>query len=169
MPIHTGAVTGAISYAIDGEQYIAIAAGWAGAVPILGGGGGTPTHNAPMRILAFKLGGKTTLPAPERKAEPALSEIDASEAVLAEGSLRYDMVCRTCHGFSVISGGMMPDLRYMSTATQEQFDDIVLGGTRAEQGMASFADKISKEQNDAIYAYILTEAAKLRGQTQQAE
>jgi quinohemoprotein ethanol dehydrogenase len=169
MAIRTGAVTGAISYAVDGEQYIAIAAGWAGAVPILGGGGGTPTHNAPMRILAFKLGGKATLPAPERKTAPALPEINVSEAVLAEGTLRYDMVCRTCHGFSVISGGMMPDLRYMSADTREQFDDIVLGGTRAEQGMASFANKISKEQNDAIYAYILTEAAKLHDYTQQAE
>jgi mono/diheme cytochrome c family protein len=57
----------------------------------------------------------------------------------------------------------------MSAATQEKFDDIVPGGTRTAQGMASFADKIPKEQNDAIYAYILTEAAKWRGQTPQAE
>jgi quinohemoprotein ethanol dehydrogenase len=162
MPIHTGAVTGAISYKAGGEQYIAIAAGWAGAIPILGGGGTTPTHNAPTRILAFKLGGTARLPAPQAPGDVTLAEIDASEEVLAEGSLQYDMVCRTCHGFDVVSGGMMPDLRYMSAETQDRFRDIVLGGSRAAQGMASFADKVTAEQADAIYAYIMTEAAKLR-------
>ena len=161
MPINTGAVTGAISYAVDGEQYIAIAAGWAGAIPILGGGGTTPTHNAPTRILAFKLGGTAALPVPASPTEITLPEIDASDDVLAEGSLQYDMVCRTCHGFDVISGGMMPDLRYMSAETHQQFYDIVLGGLRAPQGMASFADTVTREQAEAIYAYIVTEAAKL--------
>jgi hypothetical protein len=35
----------------------------------------------------------------------------------------------------------------MSAATQEQFDDIVPGGTRTAQGMASFADKIPTTQS----------------------
>ncbi len=161
MPINTGAVTGAISYAVNGEQYIAIAAGWAGAIPILGGGGTTPTHNAPTRILAFKLGGTETLPVPASPTEITLPEVDATEDVLAEGSSQYDLVCRTCHGFDVISGGMMPDLRYMSAETHQQFYDIVLGGLRAQQGMASFADTVTREQAEAIYAYIVTEAGKL--------
>ena len=166
MPIQTGAVTGAISYAVDGEQYIAIAAGWSGAIPILGGGGTTRTHNAPMRILAFKLGGNARLPVPDLDSDVTLPEIEASEETLAEGAKAYDRVCRTCHGFSVISGGMIPDLRYMSAETHQQFDAIVLGGIRARQGMASFADKVNKEQADAIYAYIATEAAKLRDRKQ---
>ncbi len=32
MPIQTGAVAGPISYEVDGEQYIAVAAGWAGSI-----------------------------------------------------------------------------------------------------------------------------------------
>ena len=55
----------------------------------------------------------------------------------------------------------MPDLRYMSAETHERFNDIVLGGLRAEQGMASFADTVTREQTDAIHAYIVSEAAKL--------
>jgi PQQ-dependent dehydrogenase (methanol/ethanol family) len=161
MPIHTGAVAGPISYAAGGEQFIAVAAGWAGAIPILGGEL-TPTHNAPMRILAFKLGGNATLPAPSGPATAALPEIAANEETLAEGKLQYDNVCRTCHGFDVISGGMMPDLRYLSADTHRGFDEIVRGGSRAEQGMASFADVLSREQSDAIHAYIVTEAAKVR-------
>ncbi|HSD69086.1 MAG TPA: c-type cytochrome [Woeseiaceae bacterium] len=161
MPIHTGAVAGPISYSADGEQYIAVAAGWAGAIPILGGER-TPTHNAPMRILAFKLGGTATLPAPAAAAIAELPEIAANEATLEEGRLQYDNVCRTCHGFDVISGGMMPDLRYMSADTHKAFDEIVRGGSRAQQGMASFADVITREQSEAIHAYIVSEAAKMR-------
>jgi len=162
MPIHTGAVAGPISYAVDGEQYIAVAAGWAGAIPILGGGV-TATHNAPMRVLAFKLGGTATLPVTESPEIVSVPDVSADEDTLAEGTLLYDNICRTCHGFFVVSGGMVPDLRYMSAQTHLEFDAIVLGGSRAEQGMASFADLLTPEENDAIYAYIVGEAAKLRG------
>jgi PQQ-dependent dehydrogenase (methanol/ethanol family) len=161
MPIHTGAVAGPVSYAVNGEQYIAVAAGWAGAIPILGGSG-TPTHNAPMRVLAFKLGGTATLPELPSPEIVSLPEMDADEETLAEGAQKYDEICRTCHGFDVISGGMIPDLRYMSAQTHQEFDAIVLGGSRAEQGMASFADSLTPAQSAAIYAYIVGEAAKLR-------
>jgi quinohemoprotein ethanol dehydrogenase len=161
MPIHTGAVAGPISYAVDGEQYIAVAAGWAGAIPILGGEK-TPTHNAPTRILAFTLGGTARLPVPRDDGTPSLPDIDAGEETLAQGALLYDNVCRTCHGFNVISGGMMPDLRFMSADTHGAFHDIVLGGSRAEQGMASFADVLNRDEADAIHAYIVSEAAKAR-------
>jgi quinohemoprotein ethanol dehydrogenase len=154
-------VAGPISYAVGGEQFIAVAAGWAGAIPILGGQV-TPTHNAPMRILAFKLGGNASLPAPSGPPTAALPEIVASEEALTEGKLQYDNICRTCHGFDVISGGMMPDLRFMSSDTHKAFDEIVRGGSRAAQGMASFADVLSREQSEAIHAYIVTEAAKVR-------
>jgi PQQ-dependent dehydrogenase (methanol/ethanol family) len=161
MPIHTGAVAGPISYAAGGEQFIAVAAGWAGAIPILGGEN-TPVHNAPMRILAFKLGGRATLPAPTEDTPAALPEIAASDETIAEGAILYDNICRTCHGFNVISGGMMPDLRFMSAETHRAFDEIVRGGSRAEQGMASFADLLTREEADAIHAYIVAEAAKMR-------
>ena len=168
MPIHTGAVAGPISYAVDGEQYIAVAAGWAGAIPILGGGV-TATHNAPMRVLAFKLGGTATLPVTESPEIVSVPEVSADENTLAEGELLYDNICRTCHGFFVVSGGMVPDLRYMSAQTHLEFDAIVLGGTRAEQGMASFADLLTPEENDAIYAYIVNVSSELRNNSLPAE
>jgi quinohemoprotein ethanol dehydrogenase len=161
MPIHTGAVAGPISYTAAGEQFIAVAAGWSGAIPILGGKN-TPIHNAPMRILAFKLGGSAALPAPADDASAALPEIAAGERTIAEGAVLYDTICRTCHGFDAISGGMMPDLRFMSAETHRAFDDIVRGGSRAEQGMASFADILTREESDKIHAYIVAQAAKTR-------
>jgi quinohemoprotein ethanol dehydrogenase len=57
---------------------------------------------------------------------------------------------------------MMPDLRFMSAETHRAFDDIVRGGSRAEQGMASFADVLTREEADKIHAYIVTQAAKTR-------
>lgn len=161
MAIHTGAVAGPISYAVDGEQFIAVAAGWAGAIPILGGES-TPTHNAPTRILAFKLGGTAALPVPGERGPAALPDIAAGEDTLAKGAVLYDRICRTCHGFDVISGGMFPDLRFMSAEAHDAFDEIVLGGSRAEQGMASFADLLSREESHAIHAYIVNEAARMR-------
>ncbi|MDX1404345.1 MAG: PQQ-dependent dehydrogenase, methanol/ethanol family [Woeseiaceae bacterium] len=162
MPIHTGAVAAPISYAVDGEQYIAIAAGWSGAIPILGGGGTTATHNAPMRVLSFKLGGTLQLPGPPAMAAVTLPELDADEELLAVGSQKYAEICATCHGFNVISGGMMPDLRYMDAQAHEEFAAIVLGGSLADLGMASFSDSLTPDEVDAIYAYIVSESAKMQ-------
>ena len=161
MPIQTGAVAGPISYRANGEQFIAVAAGWAGAIPILGGKI-TASHNAPMRVLAFKLGGTATLPVPEDRGGVTIPEVTASEDTIAEGAGLYDRICRTCHGFDVVSGGMMPDLRFMSAQAHQDFNAIVLGGTLAAQGMASFADVLTEEETGKIYAYIVDVTSKLR-------
>jgi quinohemoprotein ethanol dehydrogenase len=42
----------------------------------------------------------------------------------------------------------------MSADTHAGFDDIVLGGARKAQGMASFADVLSKDDAAAIHAYL---------------
>ena len=169
MPIQTGATAAPISYAVDGEQYVAIAAGWSGAVPILGGGGTTPTHNAPMRFLAFKLGGTAKLPDPAGGRPLELPDIDASPDMLEQGKQLYVEICQTCHGINLVSGGMTPDLRYMSTEVHEQFQAIVLGGSRSAQGMASFADRLDAPQAESIHAFIVSEARKLTGDADAAQ
>jgi quinohemoprotein ethanol dehydrogenase len=154
MPIYTGAVAAPISYSVDGEQYIAVGAGWAGSLPIVGGGLAA-IHNTPTRILAFKLGGTAQLPLPEPRAAPALRVSTAAPETIARGRGLYGANCRLCHGGSVISSGMIPDLRYMSPQTHADFTKIVLYGARADQGMAPFADVLSEPDADAIHAYII--------------
>ena len=65
MPVHTGIVAGPVSYAIDGEQYIAVAANWGGSFTLFSG---VPRHRGNVltegRILAFKLGGRSQAPGP---------------------------------------------------------------------------------------------------------
>jgi PQQ-dependent dehydrogenase (methanol/ethanol family) len=152
MPIQTGAVAGPISYEVDGEQYIAVAAGWAGSMVIIGGGL-TPVHQAPARLLAFKLGGTAALPAPEPLPALAAPASSASAQTIARGQSLYGQWCRICHGGNVVSSGMTPDLRYMSAETHASFNDIVVRGVRP--GMPPFADVLSDSDADAIHAFLI--------------
>src|SRR5215468_6353085 len=104
MPIQTGAVAAPITYSVAGEQYIAVAAGWAGSLPIVGGGM-AEVHDTPTRILAFKLGGKTHLPASPARPLPALPTLTASAETISRGRGLYAANCRLCHGGNVVSGG----------------------------------------------------------------
>lgn len=60
--------------------------------------------------------------------------------------------CALCHG--QLARGGIKDLRLMSADTHGQFDAIVIGGARKSQGMASFADVLSKDDAAAIHAYL---------------
>jgi quinohemoprotein ethanol dehydrogenase len=164
MPIQTGAEAGPISYSVDGEQYIAIAAGWAGSIPIIGGPT-TPSHHAPTRILAFKLGGSATLPPPVTRAPPTPPPSNASAAMIARGKGLFGENCRICHGGDAISGGMTPDLRYMSPETHAAFKEIVLYGARAAKGMVPFADVLTDDDVDAIHAYLIEQAQLIKAPT----
>jgi quinohemoprotein ethanol dehydrogenase len=162
MPIGTGAVAGPMTYEVDGEQYIAVSAGWAGSLVIIGGGLAA-IHDAPTRMLVFKLGGSTVLPATAPRAVPAPPPQTASAEIVARGEVAYNKTCRICHGGNLISGGMTPDLRFMSAQTHQQFEAIVLGGARANRGMASFADAVSPDDVAAIHAFIIAESGKAQG------
>jgi quinohemoprotein ethanol dehydrogenase len=162
MPIGTGAVAGPMTYSVDGEQYIAVSAGWAGSLIIIGGGL-SAIHDAPTRMLVFKLGGTAVLPATAPRAIPAPPPQTASAGTIARGEAAYNKTCRICHGGNLISGGMTPDLRFMSAQTHQQFEAIVLGGARADRGMASFADAVSVDDVEAIHAYIIDVSGKAQG------
>ncbi len=162
MPIQTGAVAAPISYSVGGEQYIAVGAGWAGSLPIIGGGLAA-IHDAPTRILAFKLGGTAQLPAPGPRAGPTLPASTATHEAIARGRMLYAANCRLCHGSNVVSSGMIPDLRYMSAQTHADFKKIVVYGTRADQGMAPFADTLNESDAEAIHAYIIDQARLITG------
>ena len=70
----TGITAAPISYAVDGEQYIAVMAGWGGGVPLIIGGMLTDAANQNVsRLLVFKLGGEKQLPplkVPYRELDP---------------------------------------------------------------------------------------------------
>ncbi|MBO0749454.1 MAG: hypothetical protein J2O44_03350, partial [Porphyrobacter sp.] len=54
--------------------------------------------------------------------------------------------------------GGVKDLRHMSAQTHADFLAIVLGGKRAANGMASFADILTSDQAEAIHQYLIARA-----------
>jgi len=151
MNIDQAPVAGPITYMIDGEQYIAINAGWGGS-PVYNLG---PFQTSTAKLLVFKLGatGVALPPPPPPSALPRPPALRASEAQVIEGRALYAQTCSRCHGDNATGG--VKDLRFMSAETHAQFGDIVLRGTRADKGMASFADTLSVSQVEAIHAYLV--------------
>ena len=75
------------------------------------------------------------------------------------GELLFNDQCAGCHGPDAV-GGALPDLRYLTKGEHEQFEAIVLGGSRASVGMPSFGKILNADQVRAIQAYVLTHAAE---------
>ncbi len=155
MPVQTVPVAGPISYMVDGEQYIAVNAGWGGGMAMGELRAGKAFNRADARVLAFKLGGTATLPPlPERQPLALPPPARGDDAAIAKGADLYEKKCAMCHGREVRGGGVIKDLRYMSPQTHQAFNDIVLKGLLVGQGMSSFADELSLEETEAIHAYI---------------
>ncbi len=148
-----------VSYELDGEQYIAMLAGWGGAISLSGGGMVQPAPEF-GRVLAFKLGGHAQLPAlaplPDYGKPPEPSVTDAS--IIERGRSLYTLNCMRCHGANAVSNGRIPDLRRLPPAWYEQWDAIVLDGIMAKAGMVGFADVLTAEDSLAIKSFVLTEA-----------
>jgi quinohemoprotein ethanol dehydrogenase len=164
--VGVGIMAPPISYRVAGEQYIAVLSGIGGSLAL-----DFSRHERENigRILAWKLEGKAPMPetpllAAGRVEAPALP---TSAADVARGQRLYADHCLRCHGAGVKSSMLMPDLRFASREVHEQWSDIVLGGTRAAQGMASFADVISESDARAIHAYVISRALHEPGRLEQ--
>ncbi|MCH2169681.1 PQQ-dependent dehydrogenase, methanol/ethanol family [Myxococcota bacterium] len=161
-PAGTGVMAGPVTYALDGVQYVSVAAGWGGSFPM---GMGEVAARARVRgggrVLTFRLGGTAEVPPglPWPAPPPApVFQLEASEADVAAGSSLYHAECGLCHGAAVIGGGSLPDLRYASTAVHERFQQIVHAGEREALGMPGFSDRLSLDQIRQIQAYVLSAA-----------
>ena len=146
-----------ITYAIDGEQYVAVLAGAGGSH---GGHNTELDHDNAGRLLAFKLGAKTPMPVANQRPhkEVSVPRLNVAPEVIDLGRKAYASNCFTCHGLGTHSSGLFPDLKTATAEVHGQWDAIVRGGLRAGKGMPSFADAISAEEAEAIRAYVLDRA-----------
>ncbi len=69
----------------------------------------------------------------------------------------------------VASGGVLPDLRYASHDTFAAWDAIVLAGAFRDKGMPAFGGIFSKEDSDAVRAFVIHEARRAYAQQSQGE
>jgi quinohemoprotein ethanol dehydrogenase len=159
----TGVMAGPMSYSVDGEQYIAVTAGWGGSYP-LNGGVLSKSHDAAVRnisrLLVFKLGGTAALPAPPPLPEMTLDPppMPTDQASIERGELLYERHCNACHGGSAASGGLVPDLRYSANLRGDGWDSIVLDGALESNGMVSFGDIMSPGDSADVRNYVIMRA-----------
>ena len=168
----TGIMAAPVTYTVDGEQHVAVAAGYGGGVMYLGAlpNAAIASHHNEGRVLVFKRGGRVPMPTNQARDTriPEPPALTASAEDVSRGESAYNRYCFACHGGAVISSLVVPDLRQMSPETHASFSDIVLGGVRAAKGMPSFAGLMTPEDADRLHAYIVSESRKAFDE-QQAE
>jgi len=148
---------------------VAVLAGRGGGAGLVGGPTGKRWQKVKNenRVLAFKLGGMVELPA-SRPREQVVSIPDdlraesEDKAVVSQGQKSYEQYCYMCHGIGAMSGGVIPDLRFAPEQSFREWPAIVIGGSRADQGMRSFAGALTTEEAMAIRAYVLQQASRVR-------
>lgn len=154
----TGVIAAPMTYRHNGEQYIALMAGWGGAAALFGGDAAVAvgTRNV-SRMLVFKLGGKAALsPAPlQQQVDRVPQPVVAAATDISAGADLYATYCMVCHGAGAVGGGVIPDLRHSSDAVRDAWEAIVLQGAFSGKGMASFADSLSAEQARQIKLYVM--------------
>jgi quinohemoprotein ethanol dehydrogenase len=159
--IGTSIMAAPMTYELDGVQYVAVMAGFGGA---LGGvhpvGTAAERYGNAGRIVTFKLdGGAVPRPAELRREtsvpRPAVERF-GSAADIEAGNALMKRNCARCHANE--GPGAIPDLRWMNAETHQQFDDIVLKGVRAAKGMGSFAGLITPAGAQQIRAAVVDSA-----------
>jgi len=162
--VGTGMMAAPMTYAVNGEQYVAIMAGTGGSLgSIYPPGSAAYRFGNRGRIVAFKLGGGPVPHPPvqtheeESSGKPSVTR-QGTPAEIARGASLFQRNCAKCH--TNTGEGNVPDLRRMSASTHAQFPDIVLKGTRASRGMGSFSSLLFSGDVQAIHDYLIDLAWK---------
>jgi len=152
-----------VSYAVDGEQYVAVIVGYGSSSTLWQSDVLNPngTRQNISRVLSFKLGGSESLPA-----MPAISEMPlppaepfGTDELVARGKILYNQNCGGCHGGDAHGNNLLPDLRFSGfTATEEAWNNVVIGGSLTETGMISFEHRVNAEEAEAIRAFVVSQA-----------
>jgi quinohemoprotein ethanol dehydrogenase len=156
-PVNSGAMAGPVTYTVGGEQYVTFMVGWGGSFPNIAGPLSLKAKVRPeARVVTFKLGGTVALPAPKAApaALPPLQALTASDEQLAKGRMLFNGLCANCHGLNAVSGGVVPDLRYLTPELHHQFLGIV-AGARASRGMPGFAEVLDVQTMELIRQYVV--------------
>ena len=111
------------------------------------------------RLLVFSLDGEQKLPEFKQINKPLNPPADTADAeTVAQGKLIYQNYCASCHGDTAVSGGVLPDLRYASGWTFDNWNSILIDGLYKNKGMVSFGDVLKPEQAQAVKSYIIHRA-----------
>jgi quinohemoprotein ethanol dehydrogenase len=147
------AIAPAMTYELDGTQYVALMVGYGGAG---GMGGDQPRRKG--RLLVFKLGGTVQPPPyPTPVVMPPL-DVTAAEPSLGDadhGGVVFGSLCGTCHG----GGAFLPNLpRSPAILSRDGFQAIVIGGALKDRGMAPFGRFLGDKDAEDVRAFLIWRA-----------
>ena len=158
-------LAGPVSYEMDGEQYVSVAAGYGGVFFLINGlfapREGNPSN---ARVYTFKLGGTAAKPEIRftRIPTPPPPVLTVTNPQYQRGGALYDTFCLQCHGIAAITGGVLPDLR-KSARLQDAalWKAAVVDAALASRGMPRFGRYVSTADAELIRAYVARQAAML--------
>lgn len=151
----TGVIAAPISYQLDGEQYIAIMAGFGGAsFFMLDDKAAARMYRNVGRLIVLKLGG-SEIPLPDKLAVEEKTSVLKPKVSddIKRGEQLYTRYCGVCHGMYGTKP-LLPDLTNIRPEINAIFEHIVLDGVFESKGMASFSDVLNKEDVQNIQKYL---------------
>lgn len=158
-----GSQAPAITYSVNGRQYVSLLAGWAGQAMMLGSASaahGWVGREHPRRLLTFALDGEATLPVSAPAARPVPVDdpgFQLDSAKVERGQVVFRN-CMICHGLSAVAGGFAPDLRASPMVlSNEAFSAVVHGGALEQRGMPAFPE-LPDSDLDALQHYLRSRA-----------
>lgn len=162
-PVQSGVIAPPMTYAIGGEQYVAVLVGWGGVWDVATG---VLAHKAKKqrnisRLVVFKLGGKTKLPDAPAMVKMVLDPppLTGTPQQVAAGGELYGRYCNVCHGDAAVAGGVNPDLRHSAALNApEAIRSVVIDGALQHNGMVSFKSALKPEDADNIRHYLIKRA-----------
>lgn len=159
----SGIIAGAASFAIKGEQYVAVMAGLGGSYAISSPLAPDPHKRPNGRVLVFKLNGTAKLPAYQRPVMPAAPPAENwPAATVMQGEILYGGNCGFCHGPSTFASGVIPDLRRSpALADKATWNAILVDGLLEDRGMIRFSQWLKPAEMEAIRAYVSAQARTL--------
>jgi PQQ-dependent dehydrogenase (methanol/ethanol family) len=157
-PTGNGVIAAPMTYAVGGEQYVALMVG--------SGGGGQvsapsllPTRpRLPGRLLVFKLGGTAKAPDFVLPAQPTIDLTHVStQGDVKRGYQIFNNNCQVCHGANA-TGSWLPDLkRSPMITTPTDFNSVVMQGVKAHNGMVSFSRFLQPQDVEDVRAFLVSQ------------
>ncbi len=162
-PTQTGVIAAPITYSVNGQQYVAILAGWGGLWDIYAGILAHKSGSVPniSRMLVFKVGGTAVLPPAPPMGSRVLDPpaFTGTEAQVTAGAGLYGDACFGCHGDAAVGGTNIPDLRHSAIINKAaDWQSVVHDGALKENGMVGWAANYSPAQIETIRQYIIKRA-----------
>jgi len=142
----TGVIAAPMTYALDGEQYVAVLAGWGGAFGLVGGTAARGVAKGPGVLLAYAL--PTAAPSPEQ-----IQAHISRPGEFADGERLYHRWCARCHGAGAVSSSAVPDLRESATRLGDGLSAVARHGLPGT-GMPALGAELSEADAERILRYL---------------